>query len=183
MHTWSCKAGLLPCMYAQATRNCLVDSNMCVKVGDFGLSQLIFSSDYYQAWMCGCVCVVAVCDMGRDRRRPRAPQCLCAGWPLRPSPPPPHTRATCGTVRAFTPPPMSRAVRQVLWRGGVGGVLIRHAALSLQVPLRGHHPCQEWRNPGEPQRMPNRGVCVCVHVRYPGVTCCAGMRSCGVASR
>eukprot|EP00042_Codosiga_hollandica_P044782 m.446897 g.446897 ORF g.446897 m.446897 type:complete len:924 (+) comp56874_c0_seq1:183-2954(+) len=31
-----------------ATRNCLVDDNMRVKIGDFGLSPLLFPSDYFQ---------------------------------------------------------------------------------------------------------------------------------------
>lgn len=41
-----------------ATRNCLVGNNLIVKIGDFGMSRDIYSTDYYRVNMrFFCVCL------------------------------------------------------------------------------------------------------------------------------
>ncbi|CAG5867777.1 unnamed protein product [Menidia menidia] len=35
-----------------ATRNCLVGENLLVKIGDFGMSRDVYSTDYYTVWKC-----------------------------------------------------------------------------------------------------------------------------------
>lgn len=36
-----------------ATRNCLVGENLLVKIGDFGMSRDVYSTDYYRVSGCG----------------------------------------------------------------------------------------------------------------------------------
>ena len=40
-----------------ATRNCLVGEKLVVKIGDFGMSRDIYSSDYYKVCMMKMMCL------------------------------------------------------------------------------------------------------------------------------
>ena len=75
-----------------AARNCLVSDDMVVKIGDFGMSRDLYSSEYYK--------VCRVCDMtissclncqsisheksfrllGQGQSHTQSPQALASGW-------------------------------------------------------------------------------------------------------
>lgn len=44
-----------------ATRNCLVGEGLVVKIGDFGMSRDIYSTDYYRVRLEGEKCTVSAC--------------------------------------------------------------------------------------------------------------------------
>lgn len=59
-----------------ATRNCLVGANLLVKIGDFGMSRDVYSTDYYR--------VRGLSMAGRQGRARASLTCLCH-CPLTPS--------------------------------------------------------------------------------------------------
>ena len=66
-----------------AARNCMVGEDYTVKIGDFGMAEDIYSTDYYRiAKDCECVCVcVCVCVWARVRAYVRVLFLYCAaGW-------------------------------------------------------------------------------------------------------